>query len=188
MRGRTLRNSQAVLAESTKLAESSKYVEICRVTMSRRLGNNVLQFESFVSSSVPSPPQCRSRFAGMLKTVKTVPGKCYDYFDELTKDRSHSFAFKLDQMRQVSIDITNRRKPGFLGDLARTRNIQVILWSESGSRRQLFSIAPGDRDRETVTLNSGRYLLELKTHTSKKVNYALKLMPMKWLLLDYFAS
>lgn len=149
--------------------------------MSRRLTVNPVHLSV---SAVPSSPQGHSRFAGMLKTVRTVPGKCYDYFDQLTKDRSHSFAFQLDQMRQVSIDITNHRKPGLFEELIRTRNIQVILWSESGNRKELFSIAPGDRNRETMTLNSGRYLLELKTHTSKQVDYALKLMPMKWLLLD----
>jgi hypothetical protein len=154
--------------------------------MSRRLA--ATQFHPSVPASDPTPPQGHSRFAGRLKTVRTVPGNCYDYFDQLTKERSHSFAFKLDQMRQVSIDITNRRQPGLFGDLIRTRNIRVVLWSESGSCKELFSIAPGDRNRETVTLNSGRYLLELKTDTSKKVDYALKLMPMKWLLLDYFAS
>ena len=126
--------------------------------------------------------------AGKLKTVRTAPGKPYDYIDELSNDRSHSFAFRLDQTRNVSIDIANGRNPGLFEELLRSRNIQVTLWSESGQKRDLFSVAPGDRDRETITLKSGRYLLELKTQTGKRIDYALKLTPMKWLMLDCFAS
>lgn len=125
---------------------------------------------------------------GKLKTVRTVPGSPYDYIDELSKDRSHSFAFKLDQTRKVSIDIANGRNPGLFEELLRSRNIEVTLWSESGQKQDLFSVAPGDRDRETVTLESGRYLLELKTHTSKRIDYALKLTPLKWLMLGCFAN
>jgi hypothetical protein len=123
-----------------------------------------------------------------LKLVRTAPGRSYDYIDELSRERSHSFAFRLDQTRKVSIDLANERDPGLFGELLRSRNIEVTLWSESGQKQALFSVAPGDRDRETVTLASGRYLLELKTHTHQKIDYALKLMPMKWLLLGYFAS
>lgn len=163
--------------------------------MLRKLGKPFPPPPSVNSSSVspaPASPQpnsapvdSSSRLIGTLKTISTAPGKCYSYFDKLTKERSHSFAFKLDQMRQVSIDISNQRRPGLFGDLIRTRNIQVILWSEDGSQ-QLFSIAPGDRNRETVILKSGRYLIELKTRTSQKVDYVLQLMPMKWVVLDYF--
>lgn len=129
-----------------------------------------------------------SRFAGQLKTVQTAPGSAYDCIDELSRDRSHSFAFWLDQTRNVSIDIANGRDPGLFGEWLRSRNIEVTLWSETGQKQALFSVAPGDRDRETVTLQSGRYLLELKTHTHQKIDYALRLMPLKWLMLGYFAS
>jgi hypothetical protein len=143
--------------------------------MPRRLEKNVIQLgKSMISSCTAGFDQSPDQFAGKMKTVKTPPGRCYNYFDELTKDRSHSFAFKLDQTRKVSID--------------QSRKIQVILWSESGCRQELFSTAPGDRDRETITLQSGRYLLELKTRTSKKVDYALQLTAMKWLTLGFFAS
>jgi hypothetical protein len=139
------------------------------------------------SSRVAVLGQSQSQVAGKLQAVKAVPGKCYSYFDQLTKDRSHSFAFHLDQTRKVSIDIDNQRQPDLFG-LRKSRNIQVILWSESGHNRELFSIAPGDRDRETITLKPGRYLLELKTQTHKTVDYSLKLTAMKWLMLEVFAS
>lgn len=157
--------------------------------MSRRLEKNVIQIgESVVSSHSAVLAQSRSRFVGKLKPVKTVPGKCFSDSDALTKERSHSFAFSLDQTRKVSIDIVNQRKPSLLEELFRSRNIQAILWSECGNKKELFSTAPGERNRETITLKSGRYLLELKTNTGKKVHYALKLTPMKWLMLEYFAS
>lgn len=158
--------------------------------MPRRLGKNVIQLgKSMVSSYAVGLPQSPSdQLAGKMKTVRTPPGRCYNYFDELTKDRSHSFAFKLDQTRKVSIDLTNQRRPSLLEEVIPSRKIQVILWSESGCRKELFSTAPGDRDRETLTLQSGRYLLELRTRTSKKVDYALQLTAMKWLTLGFFAS
>jgi hypothetical protein len=161
------------------------------------VGKNVLQLskpmnrlENQPSSNLPPSDltPSDSQVAGKLKTVRTAPGMSYDYIDELSKDRSHSFAFWLDQTRNVSIDIANDRNPGLFGELLRSRNIEVTLWSESGQKQDLFSVAPGDRDRETITLKSGRYLLELKTHTSKKIDYALKLTPMKWLMLGCFAS
>ncbi|MFM7424188.1 MAG: hypothetical protein ACKO7W_04190 [Elainella sp.] len=120
---------------------------------------------------------------GKLKTVPTLPGTPYSWIDRLTKERSHSFAFRLDQTRKVAIDLVNTRSPGLLG-LTRSRHIEVILWSESGQPEALFSVAPGDRDYETLTLKSGRYLLELKTRTSKKIDYALRLTALKWLMLD----
>lgn len=157
--------------------------------MPRRLEKNVIRLgKSMVSSCTAGFDQSPDQFAGKMKTVKTPPGRCYNYFDELTKDRSHSFAFKLDQTRKVSIDLTNQRQPRVFEELIQSRKIQVILWSESGCRQELFSTAPGDRDRETITLQSGRYLLELKTRTSKKVDYALQLTAMKWLTLGFFAS
>jgi hypothetical protein len=125
--------------------------------------------------------------AGKLKTVNTVPGKPYRWIDRLTKERSHSFAFRLDQTRKVAIDLVNTRSPGWFG-LTRSRHIEVILWSESGQREALFSVAPGDRDYETLTLKSGRYLLELKTCTSHKIDYALRLTALKWLMLDCLAG
>lgn len=156
--------------------------------MSRRSEKNVIYTGSSVvpSHTVVLAQPC-SRFAGKLKAVKATPGKCYSYFDQLTKERSHSFAFSLDQTRKVSIDIDNQRQPGLFEELFKSRNIQVILWSESGYKRELFSIAPGDRDRKTLTLQSGRYLLELKTQTRREINYTLKLTAMKWLMLEYFA-
>jgi len=163
-----------------------------RLNMLGIVGKNVLQPSESVNCLDDQPsshwtPAC-SRFAGKLKTVRTTPGKSYDYIDELSRDRSHSFAFRLDQTRNVSIDIANERNPGLFGELLRSRNIEVTLWSESGQKQALFSVAPGDRDRETITLKSGRYLLELKTHTRKKIDYALKLTPMKWMMLGCFAS
>lgn len=122
-----------------------------------------------------------------LVPIRTLPGQCHHHFDRLTQNRSHSFVFKLDQTRKVSIDVANERNPDLFGDLIRSRNIEVMLRTESGQEQRLFSVAPGDRDRETVTLKSGRYLLELKTKTRKKVDYALKLTAMKWLLLECFA-
>lgn len=129
--------------------------------------------------------QRQSGLAAKLVPIHTLPGQCHHHFDRLTQDRSHSFAFRLDQMRKVSIDVDNQRHPGLFGDLICSRHIEVMLRSESGEHHRLFSVAPGDRDREIVTLKSGRYLLELKTKTSKKVNYALKLTAMKWLLLEF---
>lgn len=138
-------------------------------------------------SSAASIRSC-SRFAGKLKTVRTVPGQPYAYIDKLTKDRSHSFAFWLDQSRKVSIDLANDRHPSLLNELIRSRNIEVILWHESGWHQALFSVAPGNRDYETLTLKSGRYLLELKTRTNQKLDYALRLTAMKWLMLGCFAN
>ncbi|MCU0525095.1 MAG: hypothetical protein MUF72_09745 [Elainella sp. Prado103] len=121
---------------------------------------------------------------GQLKTVQATPGQCYDYLDELTHDRSHSFAFRLDQTRRVSIDIANQLQPKWLGQWFGYQNIQVVLWSAWGEQQELFSVAPGDRDREIITLNAGRYLLELKTETDQKIDYSLKLTAMKWLMLE----
>lgn len=129
--------------------------------------------------------QQQSDLTAKLVPILTLPGQCHHHSDRLTQDRSHSFAFKLDQMRKVSIDVANERHPGLFGDLIPSRNIDVMLRSESGDQHRLFSVAPGDRDREVITLKSGRYLLELKTRTSKKVDYALKLTAMKWLLLEF---
>jgi hypothetical protein len=129
--------------------------------------------------------QRRSEMAAKLVPISTLPGQCHHHIDRLTQDRSHSFAFKLDQMRKVSIDVANERHPGLFGDLIYSRNIEVMLRSESGDQQRLFSVAPGDRDREVITLKSGRYLLELRTKTSKKVDYALKLTAMKWLFLGF---
>lgn len=126
--------------------------------------------------------------AGKLKTVRTAPGECYDCFDNLTSDRSHSFAFQLDQTRRVSIDIANHRKLSLLTSWFNSQNISVVLWSEGGQPQELFSVAPGDRDRETITLKAGRYLLELKTSTDQKIDYVLKFTAMKWLLLECLAS
>lgn len=136
-----------------------------------------------LSSSNSAQPQ--SNLAAKFVPIHTLPGRCHHHTDRLTQDRSHSFAFKLDQMRKVSIDVANERHPGLFGDLIPSRNIEVMLRSESGHQHRLFSVAPGDRDREVITLESGRYLLELKTKTSKKVDYALKLTAMKWLLLEF---
>lgn len=137
--------------------------------------------------AAPSQAHFRHRPAGTLKAVGAVPGKSYHHFDKLTKGRSHSFAFQLDQTRKVSIDIANQRYPGIFEELIWSRKIQVTLWND-GRCVDLFSVAPGDRDRETITLQSGRYLLELKTHTSKQIGYALKLTALKWLMLECFAS
>lgn len=150
--------------------------------MNQTLLNSCLPVKSDLNAPVPA----LGHLAGKLKTVPTVPGRPYSWFDRLTKERSHSFAFRLDQTRKVAIDLVNTRSPGLFG-FARSRHIEVILWSESG-REALFSVAPGDRDYETLTLNSGRYLLELKTHTSKKIDYALRLTALKWLMLDCFAG
>ncbi len=156
------------------------------------MGQNVLQLDkpvNYLKDQVASNlTPVYSRFAGQLKTVKTAPGSLYDCMDELSCERSHSFTFWLDQTRKVSIDLANERNPGLFGEWLRSRNIQVTLWNELGQKQELFSVAPGDRDRETLTLKSGRYLLELRTHTHQKIDYALRLMPMKWLMLGCFVN
>jgi hypothetical protein len=145
-----------------------------------------LQFKSKSTQQLLTPPDWqRVGLAAKFMPIQTLPGQCHQHYDRLTQERSHSFAFKLDQMRKVSIDVANQRHPGLFGDLIYSRNIEVMLRSESGDQRRLFSVAPGDRDREVITLQSGRYLLELKTKTSKTVSYALKLTAMKWLLLEF---
>lgn len=126
--------------------------------------------------------------ASQLKTIRTAPGECYDYCDNLSRDRSHSFAFQLDQMRRVSIDLANPRPFHLLGGWFASQSIEVILWNELGDRQSLFSVSPGDRDRQTLTLRPGRYLLELKTSTPQKIDYMLKLTAMKWLLLEYITG
>lgn len=155
--------------------------------MPERSGKNVLLSHQPVNLH-PAPTKRRlcSRI-GKLKTVATLPGTCYSYLDRLTQERTHSFAFQVDQTRKVAIDIVNQRSPRLFEEFCWSRKIQVTLWCDDRGQ-ELFTVAPGDRGRETVTLKPGQYLLELKTQTSKKVDYTLKLTPLKWLLLDCFAS
>lgn len=148
------------------------------------VGQHVLHPFKPVISLFPIAPSIQVQRTGKLKTVQVLPGQCYDYFDELTQDRSHSFAFRLDQSRRVSIDVVNQLKPKLLRQWFGSAHIQVVLWSAWGQQQPLFSVAPGDRDREVITLNAGRYLLELKTETDQKIDYALKFTAMKWLLLE----
>ncbi len=151
--------------------------------------NAVLFFKPVISLFPVVPSQMRTHaVAGKLKTVYTAPGECYDYFDKLTSERSHSFAFQLDQTRRVSIDIANHHQINLLAGWFNSQNIKVVLWNEGGYRQDLFSVAPGDRDRETLTLQPGRYLLELRTYTHQKIDYVLKFTAMKWLLLECFAG
>lgn len=149
---------------------------------------NVVHFLQPVISRLPVSVPIHAQVVGQLKTVPTAPGQCYDYFDNLTSDRSHSFAFQLDQTRRVSIDIANHHRLNLLTGWFNSQHIEVVLWSEGGQQQELFSVAPGDRDRETITLKAGRYLLELKTYTDQKINYVLKFTAMKWLLLECLAS
>lgn len=123
-----------------------------------------------------------------LKRIPAAPGRCYAWFDQLTSDRSHSFAFQLDQTRRVAIDVTNQRRDSWLTGWLESQEIEVVLWSEFGYRQVLFTVAPDQRGRETVVLKTGRYLLELKTETPHKRGYLLQLTALKWLLLDCLAS
>jgi hypothetical protein len=156
--------------------------------MSRRTEQNVVALLKSVipdflgTASAPYSP------TSQLKQVRTAPGCCYACLDELTSDRSHSFAFQLDQTRRVSIDVANQRRINWLTGWLEPQDIEVILWSEFGYRQVLFTVAPDDRNRETLVLRTGRYLLELKTHAPHKRGYALQLTALKWLLLDCLAS